>query len=172
MCANSPSLQVQQVTTPLDTCRAAVRRVNTKLEQIHHHERKGATNGRRHSMDKKQMVHVHAQVTPKVRELRKALHRRHITTGQLFSMMDADRSDTITFTEFKRGVAMAGVCCTSEPPCPCTLASCGCTCLPTPLVCDAGAAPAERHRDARPVRVVRCERRWQPQLPRGLSLCM
>lgn len=44
-----------------------------------------------------------------MRALRRALYRRHVTTGQLFSMMDEDRSDSITFKEFQRGVAMAGV---------------------------------------------------------------
>jgi len=41
--------------------------------------------------------------------LRKSLHRRHVTTGQLFFMMDRDRDDKVTFKEFKHGVAMAGV---------------------------------------------------------------
>lgn len=46
---------------------------------------------------------------PDVVSLRKKLHHHHVTTGQLFACMDADRSDTISFSEFKRGVAMAGV---------------------------------------------------------------
>ena len=45
----------------------------------------------------------------RVAELRQALRRRHVTTGQLFSMMDADRSDHVSFGEFERGIGMAGV---------------------------------------------------------------
>ena len=44
-----------------------------------------------------------------VQRLRRDLHRRHITTGQLFTMMDKDRGGNITFLEFQRGVAMSGV---------------------------------------------------------------
>jgi len=44
-----------------------------------------------------------------VQRLRKGLHRRHVVTGQLFSMMDGNRDDRITFKEFQRGVAMSGL---------------------------------------------------------------
>ena len=44
-----------------------------------------------------------------VRRLRKALHRRAVTTGQLFTMMDRDRGNNISFHEFTKGVAMSGV---------------------------------------------------------------
>ena len=43
-------------------------------------------------------------------DLRRELRRRHVTTGQLFSMMDQDRSDTITFNEFSRGVRGSLAC--------------------------------------------------------------
>ena len=42
-------------------------------------------------------------------ELRRRLHRHHVTTGQLFSFMDSNRDDKITYSEFKRGLAMSGV---------------------------------------------------------------
>ena len=42
-------------------------------------------------------------------DLRRALHHRHVTTGELFSKMDADRSGRITLSEFTNGLAMAGV---------------------------------------------------------------
>ena len=41
--------------------------------------------------------------------MRKQLHRRHVVTGQLFSMMDRNRDDKISYKEFKRGVAMSGM---------------------------------------------------------------
>ena len=41
--------------------------------------------------------------------LRRKLHHRHVSTGQLFAEMDADRSDRISFDEFTRGLEMAGV---------------------------------------------------------------
>ena len=44
-----------------------------------------------------------------VASLRAALYRKHVTTGQLFSMGDADRSDNLTLMELKRGLAMCGV---------------------------------------------------------------
>jgi len=44
-----------------------------------------------------------------IAELCRRLHARHITTGQLFTMMDADRSNRITYTEFCQGIAMSGV---------------------------------------------------------------
>jgi len=44
-----------------------------------------------------------------VADLRRELQRRHVTTGQLFSMMDQDRSDGISIGEFSRGVAMCGI---------------------------------------------------------------
>jgi Ca2+-binding EF-hand superfamily protein len=37
------------------------------------------------------------------------MRRRHVSTGQLFSYMDSDRSDTITLKEFEHGIAMSGV---------------------------------------------------------------
>ena len=41
--------------------------------------------------------------------LRKALGHHHVTLEQLFSMMDADRSNSISVKEFLRGVHMAGI---------------------------------------------------------------
>ena len=42
-------------------------------------------------------------------ELRHQLRHLHITSGQLFYAMDADRSNDITLREFKRGLAMVGI---------------------------------------------------------------
>ena len=42
-------------------------------------------------------------------ELRSRLRQHHITAGHLFSLMDTDRSSTISYTEFKRGLAMTGL---------------------------------------------------------------
>jgi len=44
-----------------------------------------------------------------VASLRRIMRRRHVSTGQLFSYMDSDRSDTITLKEFEHGIAMSGV---------------------------------------------------------------
>jgi len=44
-----------------------------------------------------------------VHRLRAELNKRHVTRGQLFSLMDIDRSDTITWREFQRGIAMSGL---------------------------------------------------------------
>ena len=41
--------------------------------------------------------------------LRKELHHRHVSTGQLFNEMDAGRHNSVSFNEFRRGLAMAGV---------------------------------------------------------------
>jgi len=40
---------------------------------------------------------------------KRRLHQARVTVGQLFGMMDEDRSDRITFCEFCKGVALAGV---------------------------------------------------------------
>ena len=44
-----------------------------------------------------------------ITSLREELKRRHVSSGQLFSFMDADRSDRITFGEFERGIEMCGI---------------------------------------------------------------
>ena len=41
--------------------------------------------------------------------LKKKLKARHVTAGQLFRMMDADRSNNLTREEFQRGLAMSGI---------------------------------------------------------------
>lgn len=41
--------------------------------------------------------------------LKKKLKAKNVTAGQLFSMMDADRSNNITVEEFQRGLAMSGI---------------------------------------------------------------
>ena len=41
--------------------------------------------------------------------LRKELHHRHVSTGQLFNEMDTKRHNSVSFNEFRRGLAMAGV---------------------------------------------------------------
>ena len=46
--------------------------------------------------------------------LRKELHHRHVTTGQLFSEMDAERHDAVSFHAFRRGLAMASVAVTAS----------------------------------------------------------
>jgi len=49
------------------------------------------------------------QVSQALSDLRKKLKARHVTAGQLFRMMDADRSNNLTKEEFQRGLAMSGV---------------------------------------------------------------
>jgi len=49
------------------------------------------------------------QVSQALSDLRKKLKARHVTAGQLFRMMDADRSNNLTREEFQRGLAMSGV---------------------------------------------------------------
>jgi len=44
-----------------------------------------------------------------IASLRQALYKYHISTGLLFSFMDADRSDTISFSEFCYGVQLAEI---------------------------------------------------------------
>ena len=52
----------------------------------------------------------HRKPTPMDFEaLRKRLKAKNVTAGQLFSMMDADRSNNITVEEFQRGLAMSGI---------------------------------------------------------------
>jgi len=44
---------------------------------------------------------------PKILALRRMLYKIHITDGQLFRFMDADRSNTISFGEFRNGLSLA-----------------------------------------------------------------
>ena len=41
--------------------------------------------------------------------LRREMHQRHMTTGQLFAEMDSARTDSVPFRQFCRGLNMAGV---------------------------------------------------------------
>jgi len=56
-------------------------------------------------MDNELLLRCH----PGVMQLRKTLQRCHVTTGHLFSCMDASRGGEVSFREFARGLAMANV---------------------------------------------------------------
>ena len=58
----------------------------------------------------KQKQDVDRYNTPrKIRQLRRELHQRHVSTGELFAKMDTDRNNRVSFREFARGLTMAGV---------------------------------------------------------------
>ena len=44
-----------------------------------------------------------------VDEMRSSLYLHHVTSGGLFSMMDADRDNNVSFSEFEHGIAMSGI---------------------------------------------------------------
>jgi len=82
-----------------ETAATATKQQQQRVKKATSHTAAGSRQG------KQRQHRQHSDVV----SLRTKLHRHHVTTGQLFACMDADRSDTITFSEFKRGVAMAGV---------------------------------------------------------------
>jgi len=52
---------------------------------------------------------IKLRIHPDILALRRQLHKCHVTTGQLFAEMDADRGNEVSFREFARGLAMSGI---------------------------------------------------------------